>query len=254
MNRRRFSLGMALMLVLLLVALPTAHSAAPGRPIEASAPSPAAPRVGDRVWAALAASGRARVIVALHDPVGPASELRRRAQAVAQAQVGVLGRLPAHELTLIHRYISVPGLAGIITPQGATAIENDPLVESVYLDEPGAGHVAQSVAALGADVVHSSYGFNPRADGGGSRFRSEHDPPDLSAAIVAQQCFTNNNCPPSNTATGSSAQDQNGQGSYITLVSAALLAPRLVHHPEPRQIATFRRPARFPCSACQPAR
>jgi subtilisin family serine protease len=222
MNRRRLSLAMALTLVLLLAALPTAHSAAPGRPISATAPAQATPRVGDRVWAALGASGRARVIVALHDPVGPASELRQRAQAVVHAQAGVLGRLAAHEFTLIHRYTSVPALAGIITPHGATAIQNDPLVESIYLDEPGAGHLAQSVAALGADVVHSSYGFNGQGvtvavlDTGAN---TTH--PDLSGAIVAQQCFTNNSCPPSNTATGSSAQDQNGHGTNVTGIIAS---------------------------------
>lgn len=223
MNRPPLSAVMALTLVLLLVALPTAYSAAPGRPIDTTAPSsPAAQRVGDPVWAALAASGRARVIIALHDPVGKASELRARVQKVAQVQTGVLSRLPAQEFTLIHRYMSVPALAGIITLQGVTAIENDPRVESVYLDQPGAGHLGQSGVALGANVVHSSYGFTGQGvtvavlDTG-----VETTHPDLSTAIVAQQCFTNNNCPPSNTSTGSSAQDENGHGTHVTGIIAS---------------------------------
>ncbi len=78
----------------------------------------------------------------------------------AAENLGRLRWVPLAALANVrHRYRYVPALAGMISDAGLAALRSDPLVESIDLDEAGGGHLAQSVPALGADVVHQAYGF-----------------------------------------------------------------------------------------------
>ena len=98
------------------------------------------PRVDRAVVDALNATGRARVLITLHDPVGgPVPDAEREA-AVAAAQDAVLAHLPTTELTLLHRYRSVPGLAAVITPRALEVLRAEPRVRVIELDGTGGPH------------------------------------------------------------------------------------------------------------------
>lgn len=180
------------------------------------------PQVGETVRAAVAADGEVRVVIFLREPSAVRRSLPAQRRAVAQAQDNVLARLPAGTFTLLHRYQMVPGLARIVTPQSLQALAQHPLVATVYLDQQGTGHLGESGPALGADVARNSYGLTGKGitvavlDSG-----VDTDHPDLSGAIVAQHCFTDNNCPPGNTAESTSAEDAHGHGTHVSGIIAA---------------------------------
>ena len=98
---------------------------------------------------------------------------------------------------------------------------SDPNVASIDIDQMGAGHLSESVTALGADVVHSN-GYTGQGvtvavlDTG-----IDTDHLDLSDDLVAQHCFTDSQCKPGSTAEGTSAEDENGHQA-LAGVSVAL--------------------------------
>jgi len=98
------------------------------------------PRIDPAVVDALNATGRARVLITLHDPAGgQVSDVEREAR-VAAAQDAVLAQLPATELTLLHRYRNVAGLAALITGRALEVLRADPRVRSIELDGAGGVH------------------------------------------------------------------------------------------------------------------
>ncbi|MFN8499993.1 MAG: S8 family serine peptidase [Anaerolineae bacterium] len=198
----------ALLVLLLACLLPAAAHAGPPRPdIQAA--------VADRV----ASAGSARVIISLRDPVSIQAEDALRAAAIAQAQAAVLAGLPPNSFTLARRYTYVPALAGVIGADALKTLAANPLVATVYQDEPSSAHLDRSVHALGADVVHTTYGIT----GAGvtaavldTGVNTAH--PDLAGDIIGQHCFTAGDCPPNAATEGTSAQDDNGHGSNVTSI------------------------------------
>lgn len=198
----------ALFVLLLACLLPAAAQADPPRPdIQAA------------VAASVASAGAARVIISLRDPVSIQAEDAVRAAAIAGAQADVLAQLPPNSFALSRRYTFVPALAGVIRADALKALAANPLVATVYTDEPSSAHLDRSVHALGADVVHTSYGVT----GAGvtaavldTGVNTAH--PDLSGDIVGQHCFTAGDCPPNAATEGTSAEDNNGHGSNVTSI------------------------------------
>jgi subtilisin family serine protease len=179
------------------------------------------PHVAADVRQTLQSAGRARVLISLRLPAAGQSlppDPQRRT-AIGAAQRSVLDQLSPADFQLGHRYITIPGLAGVITDDGLAALEAQPLVERVDLDLPGGGSLTESVAALGANTVHSSYNITGAGvtvavlDSG-----VDTDHPDLSDDIIAQHCFTANDCPPANTAESGSAEDEHGHGTHVASI------------------------------------
>jgi subtilisin family serine protease len=195
-----------------------------GSGVSAAAVGPAAASnssVEGEVQRRMSAHGSARVSVVLRvAAAGDGSGLSPT--RVADAQDRVLGRIDRDEIEIHHRFRTLPGFAATVSPAALDALRADPNVISVEIDEAGQGHLAESLAVTRADRVQAEYGLTGAGvtvavlDSG-----VDTDHPDLAAAIVAQHCFTNNNCPPGSTAEGSSAEDEHGHGTHVTGIVAS---------------------------------
>ena len=179
-------------------------------------PSPQ-PQVGKQVLEAIETTGTARVLITLFDTAAIGTDAAERSSRVAQAQASVLSQLSSQVFRLTRRYTHVPGMAGTITRNGLDVLQAHPSVASIQFDEPGYVHLAESVSALRADVVHAAYNLTGQGvtvavvDTG-----VDTDHPDLSDDIVAQHCFTQGDCPPGNTYEGTSAEDEHRHGTNVT--------------------------------------
>ncbi len=168
---------------------------------------------------ALDATGQARVLIALHDPVAINAADAERTSAVAEAQASVLTQLSTDDFKLSRQYTYVPGLAGTITQNGLKILRAHPLVASIQLDMPVVAHLKESVNALSANIVHENFDLTGRGvtvavlDTG-----IDTDHPDLSDDIVAQHCFTDGDCPPYDTDESMSAEDEHGHGTNVTSI------------------------------------
>jgi subtilisin family serine protease len=229
-NRRsvvwRSALVTCLVFIITLAGLsPAAYGAdGSGQPT----PPPSGAWIADSVRGALAASGQARVIVMLADPVAVSAPSVQRVPAVARSQESVLAQLSADQFTLYRRYSHVPALAGTITPAALAVLQKQPNVTAILPDEPTMIHLGDSVPALRADIVHSTYNLT----GAGVRVAVldtgiDTNHPDLSNDIVAQHCFTDAGCPPGNTDEGTSAEDDHGHGTNVSgvITSTGTVAP-----------------------------
>jgi len=162
----------------------------------------------------LAAQGTVRVLILLAETDAPTADVQ--SAQVAQTQASVLAALPATDFQLHYRYQSTPALAGVVTAAGLDILRNQPAVRAVQVDQPGGAHLDRSVPALGADIVHTTYGFTGQGvtvavlDTG-----IDTDHPDLAGSIVAQHCFLNGACQPGNSAESANAEDENGHGSHV---------------------------------------
>ena len=203
------------LLALLLIAFFARSQPAPAA---AEPPSPAGnPQIASEVLQVIAAKGEARVLITLTTP----DAVPQPAQ-ISAVQDELLARLPPGGLVVKRRYEMLPALAGMLSQEGLAALTTDSVVSRVQLDAQGTGHLAQSVAALGADVVHEEYGLT----GAGTRIAVidtgiDTDHPDLVADIVAQRCFTDGDCTPNGADVGLSAEDEHGHGTNVSGIITA---------------------------------
>ncbi|MEP7133256.1 MAG: S8 family serine peptidase [Acidobacteriota bacterium] len=174
-------------------------------------------RVGASAEGAIAAAGRARVVIVF-----------RRADSAVRGAKGTdlrahsLSRLSGEDFQATSAWKSVSGAAGILSAQGLERLRRDPDVVRIDLDEPGHGHLSESVPLIGADTVHAQ-GVTGRGvtvailDTG---VTANHA--DLADDVAGQQCFCRNAdgtgcCPngqPEQSGPGS-AEDDNGHGTNV---------------------------------------
>ncbi len=174
------------------------------------------------------ASQAMRVVVVLRPPLEYA-DIAAQAEVVAQAQDMVLASVSRAEFQPLYRYRVVPGLAGIVTPQGWRTLLSNPLVQAVAPDLPVQAALSESVPVIRADRVWSEF----RLTGAGvnvavldSGFDPNH--PDVNDSVVAQHCFNHGTCPPAGTDESDSARDENGHGTHVTgiITGRGIVAPR----------------------------
>lgn len=166
---------------------------------------------------ALATDEQVRVLVSLRLPSGAVARRDDQRAAIGAAQATVLRQLGPADFQIGRRYQTTPGFAGTISATGLDKLAAQPLVERIQLDLPGSGMLTESVVALGANTVHSSYNIR----GSGIRVAVldsgiDTDHLDLSDDLIAQHCFTTNDCAPGNTAQSSSAEDEHGHGTHVS--------------------------------------
>jgi subtilisin family serine protease len=183
----------------------------------------------DPVEQAIQADGTTQVVVALRLPYASSAVGARKAQ-VAQAQSRVLQALAApDDFQVTRRYQTVPGLVGVVTPQGLESLRHSPDVQAVALDMPIQALDSESAALIQADRVWNDLGLTGAGvnvaviDTGVDRTH-----PDLADHIVAQHCFSKGSCPPSGADEGEDAQDENGHGTHVAgiITSRGTASPR----------------------------
>jgi subtilisin family serine protease len=189
---------------------------------------------GLEVYHALEAHPKVRVVIAIRHPTTPPAALTSRRAEIAAMQGKVLSQLSPEEFTLIHRWETLSAMAGEVSRSGLSKLMADPDVRRVDLDVGGSGHLAQSVPLIQADKVHA-LGFTGRGvtvavlDSG---LATTH--PDLSDALLSEQCFCTNAdgtgcCPDGSTQQSGpgSAEDDQGHGTNVTgiITSAGRIAP-----------------------------
>jgi subtilisin family serine protease len=175
---------------------------------------------GAGVLAALDVDDSAEVIINLREPRAWSEGRAARSANIQRDQDEVLAAL-RREFSLTRRYRHVPAVAGTITRAGAALLEDDPRVHSLQVDGIGGGQLAQAVPAIGGDRAQSAFELS----GEGVRVAIldtgvDTGHPDVSAAIVAQHCFTYA-CPPLRTREGTSAEDDHGHGSNVAGIIAS---------------------------------
>jgi len=157
----------------------------------------------------------ARVIVALWSPVAYA-DAHVQKQQLSQAQNNVLNTLSAEDFHPVRRYQTVPGLVGMVTPQGLDSLRRHPDVRAVALDMPVHATLAESVPLIHADQVWNGFGLTGAGINVGVLDSGiDYTHPDLSDDVVAQHCFNHEACPPNGTDEGEDAQDENGHGTHV---------------------------------------
>jgi subtilisin family serine protease len=180
-------------------------------------------RVSPQVTQALQDETRVPVIVSFIDPVPSSSQTR--ISRLQEVRSSVLAAVSADSFQLIQQYSHVPALAGLADTQAIAAFAANPNVAYIQIDERIQGHLGQSVPALEANFVHSTYNIT----GEGVRVAVldtgiDTNHPDLISSLVAQRCFTQGavygdsvgTCPPGNTLQGASAEDENGHGTNVS--------------------------------------
>jgi len=183
----------------------------------------------DPIEQAIKADGATRVVVALRLPYASSAVGARKVQ-VAQAQSRVLQALAApDDFQVTRRYQTVPGLVGVVTPQGLESLRRNPDVQAVALDMPIQALDSESAALIRADRVWNDLGLTGAGvnvavvDTGVDRAH-----PDLADHIVAQHCFSKASCPPSGADESEDAQDENGHGTHVAgiITSRGTASPR----------------------------
>lgn len=179
------------------------------------------PKITDEVLDTLAREGKARVMISLYNPAPRGASSTEIAEAVAQVQGAVLAKVSPADLDVSRQYSHIAVLAGMITPQGAAILQQQPLVRHIRLSKPLTFDLQRSVPAIGADIVHRDY----KLKGNGVRVAIldsgvKRDHPDLQGTVVKEKCFTlEGNCPGGG-AESDRADDIYGHGTLVASIIA----------------------------------
>jgi subtilisin family serine protease len=184
-------------------------------------------KVSAQVVQAFQGQNDVRIIVSFVDRVPSDAPSIAHAEGVQQTRSDVLSTLSTGDFQPYRDYSQLAAVAGVANPRAIAALQANPQVAYIQVDEPTHTHLAESVPALGADVVHNVYnltGQNVRVAVLDTGIDTTH--PDLQDSIVAQHCFSvgdgSGDCPhpplPNKfrTLEGTSAEDENGHGSNVS--------------------------------------
>ena len=168
-----------------------------------------------------------RVIVYLEEELPVSAPVGLRAQSVNQLQANVLSELTDQDFQLIREFTLTPGFAGLVSKNGLNKLLNNPNVVTVYEDQKVYAVLSESVPLINADDVHN---LGITGDGVTVAVLDtgiDTDHPDLSDDLLAQYCFTDGACPPSNSNEGTSAEDGEGHGTSVSgiITSKGTVAP-----------------------------
>jgi cysteine-rich repeat protein len=191
--------------------------------------------VGAKVVRALETREKVRVLIAFSVPPATASRAPSSTASASRARIAlaadrILGRFAPGEFDLARRYGSIQAVAGSISAKGLLKLLDDPGVMRVDLDEGGSGGLAEALPLVSLDSLHGLGLRGDRVTVAVIDSGVDTDHPDLVDRIVAQKCFCQTDggcCPPGDTTTGNSAEDDNGHGTNVTgvLTSAGTVAP-----------------------------
>lgn len=172
----------------------------------------ASPKIGVEVHRDLASSDTVPVIVMLRDQ--PVAQMRMTREEV-------IDETPT--LSVVRRWSAVPGFAATIGRDAIAALEANPNVVKVDIDEGGRYALAQSVPLIKGDVTRN-LGFTGRGvtvaivDSG-----VDLTHPDLRDAITDEACFCSGCCPNGNSAQfgPGAGLDENGHGTNVAGIVAS---------------------------------
>ena len=157
---------------------------------------------------------RVRIVVAVGVPEFTAASVRDlRAEVIADLRTA----------SRVQRWGEGPAFAVELDRQEMEALQRDPRVRAVTIDDGGSGALVQSIPLVGADVAHL-HGH----DGSGVTVAVLDTGIDLNhtsftGRIVGERCFCNPACCPDGQATQSgagSAMDDHGHGTHVSSIVA----------------------------------
>lgn len=200
MNYTRRSHHLLPLIVCCLFALLPLGGGAPVR--SQSTPPPVSRDVVDQVQQ----QGSARVIVGVTSPFLPEGALSDgqavtdQRRAIDRAQDALLNNLDRQHSQLITRFDSIPYVVLTVDATGLQALQNDPTVSSITLDQIEAPTMGESNAVIGAPRTWNETGFT----GNGQAVvvldtGADLDHPAFAGKIVAEGCY--NSISPANGAT-----------------------------------------------------
>lgn len=139
----------------------------------------------------------------------------------------ILAALPAGDFQPGPRFATTRALAGRLRPRGLSRLLDVPSIVRIGLDRPAVLPMSQSLPLVRLDELHSEGWLGQ--DGANTPVRVafidtgiDTDHPDLDQAVYAEKCFCSNNCcPPGNSPTGNSAEDDQNHGTWVAGVLAS---------------------------------
>ena len=198
----------------------------------------AAATLSPSALAAAQSQGKARVLVLLRQSPSPPGAIAQRRSIATQVDA-VLSQLPSSGFSLRRRFALVPAIAIEADARTLRRLRDDPRVERIDLDLPGAGDAVAPDESSVLNDVSPLQGLG--RDGSGMRVAvidtgvdTHHL--DLQPRLVDQRCFCSassgsSGCCPNGQASQSgtgSAEDDNGHGTNVAgiIVGQGNVAPR----------------------------
>ncbi|MDO8656838.1 MAG: S8 family serine peptidase, partial [Nanoarchaeota archaeon] len=135
--------------------------------------------------------------------------------------------LTDYDFDLEKKFSSIPGFSGIITEEGLEKLENDPRVESIFLDKIFHISLDTSAALINANDVwnFSVGGYNITGKGETVCILDtgiDTDHPAFQDKIKSQYCYCSGCCPGGGSQ-NNSAEDDHGHGTHVAGIAAGNL-------------------------------